>query len=110
MLYGMVELRQVGDVDEGSAIDHFLEEWVVRTAGRLPQLARQRFAITALHRRPPPLAIIDPERAESGTAETVRFIQYGLEHRREIAGRGIDDLQYLGGRSLLIQCVARFCD
>ena len=27
----------------------------------------------------------------------MRFLQYGVEHRREIAGRGIDDLQYLGG-------------
>jgi hypothetical protein len=30
-----------------------------------------------------------------------------MEHRREIAGRGVDDLQDLGGRSLLLQCLAR---
>ena len=29
-----------------------------------------------------------------------------VEHRGEVAGRGIDDLQHLGGRSLLIQCLA----
>jgi hypothetical protein len=41
-------------------------------------------------------------------AQTHRVVQNRVEHRREIAGRGIDDLQYLGGRSLLLQCLARF--
>ena len=33
----------------------------------------------------------------------VRLFQYRFEHRLELTGRGIDDLQYLGGRSLLLQ-------
>jgi len=37
----------------------------------------------------------------------VRLFQDRIEHRREIAGRGIDDLQYLGGRGLLLQRLAR---
>jgi hypothetical protein len=36
----------------------------------------------------------------------VRLFQHRTEHRREIAGRGIDDLQYLGGRGLLLQRLA----
>ena len=34
-------------------------------------------------------------------------IDVGVEHRREIAGRGVDDLQHLGGRGLLLQRLAR---
>src|SRR5215831_5823595 len=36
----------------------------------------------------------------------MRLIQYCIEHRGEIAGRGVDDLQYLGRRGLLLQRVA----
>ena len=45
--------------------------------------------------------------AERGAAQLHRLFQHRVEHRREIAGRGIDDLQYLGGRGLLLQCLAR---
>src|SRR5215813_4494522 len=50
--------------------------------------------------------------AKSLTKSTsrVRLFQYRLEHRREIARRGIDDLQYLGGCGLLLQCFARLGD
>jgi hypothetical protein len=33
----------------------------------------------------------------------MRFLQYRLEHRGEIARRGVDDLQHLCGRCLLLQ-------
>jgi hypothetical protein len=33
----------------------------------------------------------------------LRCFQYCIEHRREIARRGIDDLQYLGDRGLPLQ-------
>src|SRR6516162_6377123 len=107
MPYGMVKLRQIGDVDEGGAIDQFLEERVVRTVGRLPQYARQWLPITSLHHRAPRLAIKDPQRPESSAAKLMRLLQDHLEDRREVAGRGIDDLQDLSGRGLLIQCLAR---
>src|SRR5215467_13060415 len=35
------------------------------------------------------------------------LFQYRVEYRREVAGRGIDDLQYLRGRGLLLQRLAR---
>ena len=37
----------------------------------------------------------------------MRFLQYRIEHRCEVAGRAVDDLQYLGGRGLLLQRLAR---
>jgi hypothetical protein len=46
------------------------------------------------------LAIIDPDMTVSGLAEAHRLFENCVEHRREIAERGIDDLQYLSGRSL----------
>jgi len=35
------------------------------------------------------------------------LFEHCIEHRREVAGRAVDDLQDLGGRSLLRQCLAR---
>jgi len=35
------------------------------------------------------------------SAQGVRFLQYRIEDRRDIARRRIDDLQYLRGRGLL---------
>ena len=43
--------------------------------------------------------------AVAASAQPHRLFEHRVEHRREVAGRGIDDLQYLGGRGLL---VARF--
>ena len=40
----------------------------------------------------------------------MRLLQHRVEHRREIAGRRIDDLQDLGGRGLLLQRLARLGD
>src|SRR5262249_9504868 len=50
------------------------------------------------------------EAAEGDPAQYVRLLQYRREHRREITGRGVDDLQYLGGRGLLPQGFARLGD
>src|SRR5215469_3588767 len=40
----------------------------------------------------------------------MRLFQYRIKYRREIAGRGIDDLQDLCGRGLLLQCLTRLGD
>jgi len=37
----------------------------------------------------------------------MRLFQDHVEHRGEIAGRGIDDTQHLGGRGLLLQGLAQ---
>ena len=36
----------------------------------------------------------------------MRLLQHRVEHRRQIAGRGVDDLQHFGGRGLLFQRLA----
>jgi hypothetical protein len=57
---------------------------------------------------PKALAIVSQQGAVVGTAEDVRLFQNRVERRREIAGRGIDDLQYLGGRGLLLKRFSKF--
>jgi len=53
------------------------------------------------------VAVPNPKRAEGGLAEACGLPQHRVEHWREVAGRGIDDLQYLGGCGLLLQRLAR---
>src|SRR5207248_11471866 len=53
------------------------------------------------------LAVVELQAPMSGAAKGVCLFQHRVENRREIAGRGIDDLQYLGRRSLLVQRLAR---
>ena len=48
--------------------------------------------------------------AERGIAKRNCLFQHRVEHRREVAGRRIDDLQDLGGRGLLLQRLARLGD
>src|SRR5215469_9517438 len=43
-------------------------------------------------------------------AKSYRLFEHRVEHRREDAGRGIDDLQYLSGRGLLLQGLTRLGD
>ena len=57
---------------------------------------------------PKQFAIVSEKDAVFGTAEAVRLLQNRIKHRREIARRRIDHLQYLGGRGLLLQSLARF--
>src|SRR5207237_5953954 len=54
-----------------------------------------------------PLAVISSQMAEGGPAQAQCLFQHLVEHRGEVAGRGIDDLQDLGGRGLLFEGFAR---
>ena len=56
------------------------------------------------------LSIGDTHYAECRIAEPHRLVEHRIEHRREIAGRGIDDLEDLGGRGLLVERLARLGD
>src|SRR5215469_416940 len=56
------------------------------------------------------LAVIRPEIADARPAQAGRLFEHRVEHRCEVAGRGIDHLQYLGGRGLLLQGLARLFD
>ena len=53
------------------------------------------------------LAVPSEKQTECGTAKAGRLFQHRVEYRREIAGRTVDDLQHLGGRGLLLQCLVR---
>jgi hypothetical protein len=46
--------------------------------------------------------------AKSGSAQAHRLFEHRVEHGHKIAGRGVDDLQYLGGRGLLLQRLITF--
>ena len=48
-------------------------------------------------------AVAGRQKPELRLAEAHRPFEYRIEYRREIAGRGVDDLQDLLGRSLLLQ-------
>src|SRR5204863_441089 len=64
--------------------------------GHIPQChSMQSFAIKAVHL------------PEGGFAQPCRLVENRFEYRCEIAGRAVDDLQYLGGRGLLLQRLAR---
>jgi hypothetical protein len=47
------------------------------------------------------LTVVELQASVCHAAEGMSFLQYCVEHRGEVAGRGIDDLQYLGDRGLL---------
>jgi hypothetical protein len=49
------------------------------------------------------LAVKQIQGAARRAAVRARLFQYRLEDRLELTGRGIDDLQYLGGGGLLLQ-------
>src|ERR1700747_2441392 len=57
-----------------------------------------------------PLAIVSPKSAKSSSAQPRRLLEHRLEDRREIAGRAVDHLQYLGGRGLPLERLARLRD
>src|SRR5437773_8056692 len=52
---------------------------------------------------PPPVR--DRERAEISAAKAHRLFEHRVEHWGEIAGRGVDDAEHLGGRGLPLQCL-----
>src|SRR5690242_11171342 len=53
------------------------------------------------------LAFAEQQASNVSAAQDVRLLQYRIKYRDEIARRGVDDLQYLGGRGLLLQGLAR---
>src|SRR5215831_8098838 len=55
-------------------------------------------------------AVIGKHVTVSRLAEPDRSLEHRVEDRGKVAGRGIDDLQYLGSRGLLLQGFARLGD
>ena len=106
----MVDLCQVGNVKEALAVHQRPADRVVGAAVSPPQLLRERTRIRMCRHRAENLAFAQHQRAMGDAAELVRFFQYRVEHRREVARRGIDDAEDLGGRGLLRQRLARLGD
>jgi len=57
-------------------------------------------------RPPEAFTVIGEQHTGLGSAEAMRLIQHRFEHRFEVTRRAVDDLQYFGGRSLLLQGLA----
>src|SRR5262245_11894353 len=53
-----------------------------------------------------PRSVECPQAAEIEPRKSRRFFQHRVEDGGEVAGRGIDDLQHLGSRGLLLQGLA----
>jgi len=96
----MFKLLCLGEATERSFrinVEHF---FALSHLGKGRRHAMQRDRVKAL-------AIIGHQDAETGLGKPRRLLQRRLENGSKVAWRGIDDLQYLGGRSLLLQCLAR---
>src|SRR5262249_48509803 len=50
------------------------------------------------------------ERAELGLADAHRVLQHGLKHRLQLTRRSADNLEYVGGRGLLLQRLPQFVE
>jgi hypothetical protein len=98
----------VGHVNETLSVLQALERWEAMHWKPVTRQRLVRFRISARSYRAQILAITDHQRTQRSAAESVGLFQYCIEHRREVARRGIDDLQYLGGRCLLLQRFAGF--
>ena len=99
-----VGLTTVGDMDDNLAPRQQLEgatataNWANRQS--LQPLDRVRLAMS--RHQMEILAIIGPKCTVRGIAQAHCLLDYRIEHGREVAGRGIDHLQDLGGRGLLL--------
>ncbi len=71
-----------------------------RTGLPVPQDRRVLLRQAPRRYRTEMLPVVGHQGAFRGAAEGMRLLQYRVEHRSEVAGRRIDDLQYLGGRGL----------
>ncbi len=103
---------QVGDVDDRLPSSSGRLGGVVRPA-RIPAACSQFGIVRAARRASRPHGSARRHRSadcHKAPRTARRLIQHRVEHRREVAGRAVDDLQYLGGRGLLLQGLARLGD
>ena len=102
----MVELRHVKNMGKMLASQQRTNDWRIDTQ-TLAQTLRDRLRHAAYRRRAEMRPVAQKQRSVIAVAEPVRLFQYRVEHRGEVAGRAVDDAQHLGGRGLLLQCLAR---
>ena len=78
-----------------------------RTAVGAHELGQFRADTMRCH-RVIPLAVVGRHQAEGRLAQARCLFEHRVEHRREVAGRAVDDPQHLGGGGLLVECLREF--
>src|SRR5258707_6418345 len=74
---------------------------------RLTRLLLDKGRVTMNRHKAKELAVIGSKLTVGGFAQARRLFEHSIEYRGEVAGRGIDDLQHLSGRGLLLQSLTR---
>src|SRR5215472_2961960 len=97
-------------MNEACATEQRVGYWNVRSPISVAQPAHQRLGCATDCNRAKIFAIEELQAPDVDPAKAERLLQYRLEHRCEVTGRGVDDLQDLGGRGLLIQRLAGLGD
>src|SRR5215469_5581555 len=98
-----VNQTQIGNVDKWGPGEQRLPMRGLANAAPAVQLLGKVLREATYRGRPEGLAVEQPQAAARRAAVGVRLFQYRLEDRLQLTGRGIDDLQYLGRRGLLLQ-------
>jgi len=95
-----VQLRQIRDVDKPSSSSNAASDaWADGTLAATERPA----ALADRHRdRAKLLPVVCLKATMGNAAQRHRLVEHRIEHRGEIAGRAVDDLQHLGGRGLLL--------
>jgi hypothetical protein len=99
----IVDQAHIGNVDKGGPGEQRRKNRGLAKADPAGQFLGPVLRVAAHGDTPKGVALEQKQRAARRTAVRVRLFQYRLEDWLQLAGRGIDDLQYLGGRGLLLQ-------
>ena len=90
-------------MDEPCPAEQLSTDRILHTAVALPHPFREAFRQSTGGYGAKGFAVKKLQCALRNSAERVRLLQNCVKHRREVAGRGVDDLQYVGGRGLPLQ-------
>src|SRR5262249_21751807 len=98
----IIERALVGDLNKARAFEQALGEFG-SDAKALAYSIGERLGKAAHSDRAELAPVVELQASLGDAAKAVRLFQDGLEYRRDISGRRIDDLQDLGGRDLPLQ-------
>jgi hypothetical protein len=103
--------RDIGIADDPLSLSQYPRQWGTTDSGlNWAELTKplDNTRLTSHGRGMEALAIKGIEVPVGGPTKTHRPFEHRIEHRREIAGRRIDDLQYLSARGLLSERLVSF--
>src|SRR6516164_2049870 len=107
LVHWLVDSCLIGDMNKTGPIDQLPMGVVWIGLVSLTYQLVKRCGQTAGRQGAKAVAVPYFQSANSHSAYRVCFFQYRVEHWGEVTWRGIDNLQYLGGRGLLLQRLAR---